>query len=160
MVDLQVEVLTLSDSRAASLEEGRDEDKSGKLIQRKLKDADITSNRTVIPDEEDLIREKLEGMISDPEVDAIITTGGTGITSRDKTINVARDYFELELKGFGELLRRKSRESIGEAAILTRATAGIANRKAVFCLPGSPNSVEISMDIIASGFEVIMGYLR
>lgn len=145
---LHAGVLTVSDSRAELMKRGRDEDQSGKIIQRKLREVGITSTRTILPDEKAEIREGLRELLDDPEVDLVITTGGTGITSRDITVDVAREFFDREIPGFGELLRRRGYEEVGFAGILTRTTLGLAEQKPVFCLPGSPNSVSIAMDII------------
>ncbi|MBS3815266.1 MAG: MogA/MoaB family molybdenum cofactor biosynthesis protein, partial [Hadesarchaea archaeon] len=120
----------------------------GAKIQEKLEEKNHSSERIIIPDEEDEIEEELMEFINNPEIDAVITTGGTGIAKRDKTIEVVRELFEKELPGFGEILRRIGYEKVGGPAMLTRATAGIIDDKPVFCLPGAPNSVEIAMDLI------------
>lgn len=159
--DLHVEVITASDSRAEAMrEEGIDKDESGKIVQEKLKEADISSNRTIIPDEEEEIREKMKEFISDSNVDAIITTGGTGVTSRDITVDIAQDFFEEEFSGFGELLRRRGYEEAGLLGVFTRTTAGMANQKPIFCLPGAPSSVEIAMDFIVPDIERVIEHAK
>lgn len=158
--DLNVGVITVSDSRAAAMEEGRDEDESGKIIQRKLEEAGFSSDRSVLPDEWDVLEGKLGELISDPGVDAVITTGGTGITSRDKTVDVARTFFDKELPGFGESLRRLGYEKVGGPGILTRATAGLAAQKPIFCLPGAPNAVEVGMDLILPDLAHVVKHAR
>ncbi|KXB07821.1 hypothetical protein AKJ55_01865 [candidate division MSBL1 archaeon SCGC-AAA382M17] len=158
--DLHVGVITVSDTRAAAWEEERDEDESGKIIQRELEKAGYSSNRTIIPDEEDQIEEKLEELISDSEIDAIITTGGTGIASRDKTVEVVRTFLDKELPGVGEALRRLGYERVGGPALLTRATAGVANQKPLFCFPGAPNSVEVGMDLILPDLAHVVKHAR
>ncbi len=158
--EIHVGVLTVSDTRAALIEEGRDEDVSGKTIQRKLKDAGFSSVRTIVPDEEDMIREELERFISDSKIDAIVTTGGTGLSSRDRTVVVAREFFDREYQGFGELLRRRGYEEAGLLGVFTHATAGLVNQKPVFCLPGVPNSVEIGMDILVEDLREILEHAR
>ena len=77
--------------------------------------------------------------------DVVITTGGTGLSASDVTIEALRPLFEKELEGFGELFRLKSLDQIGSATILSRATAGIIQGCAVFCLPGSPKAVELAV---------------
>lgn len=158
--DLHVGVLTVSDTRAAAWKEGRDEDKSGRIIQDKLDEAGFTSERTIVPDEEEEISESVEGFISDSEVDVIVTTGGTGITFRDITVDVIRPLFEIELPGFGESLRRLGYEKVGGPGILTRATAGLIERKPVFCLPGAPNAVDVGMDLILPDLAHIVKHAR
>ncbi len=158
--NLRVAVITVSDSRAAAMREGRDEDISGRVIERKLKEAGHSSSRAIIPDDEDQIERALRKFTSDEGTDAVITTGGTGVTSRDKTVDVACSLFEIELPGFGETLRRKGYEIVGGAAILTRATAGLVKRKPVFCLPGAPNSVEVAMDLILPDLGHLVKHAR
>lgn len=157
---LHVGVITVSDSRAAAMEDGEDKDESGKLIEKRLNGSGHSSERVIIPDNEKKLSELLEDWLEDTEIDAIITTGGTGISERDITIDVARDYFDKELPGFGETLRRKGFESVGVPAIITMATLGIGNDKPVFCLPGAPNSVEEGMDLILMDLGHIVKHAR
>ncbi|MEM2908351.1 MAG: MogA/MoaB family molybdenum cofactor biosynthesis protein [Candidatus Hadarchaeales archaeon] len=157
---LRVAVLTISDSRAAAMREGRDEDVSGKLIERKLREAGHSSIRLILPDEAEEIRAAIERFSSDLETDVIITTGGTGITHRDVTIETVKPLLEKELPGFGELLRRIGYEKVGGPAILTRATAGVVKKKPVFCLPGAPNAVEVAMDLILPELGHIVKHAR
>lgn len=154
--NLNIGIVTISDSRSAAQQQGRDEDESGKIIEQKLKGAGFFSNRTIIPDEEDKIEERVKNLISDPDVDAVITTGGTGITSRDKTVDVIRKIFDKEIPGFGESLRRLGYEKVGVPGILTRTTAGLADKKPIFCLPGAPNATEVGMDLILSDLKQII----
>jgi len=158
--DLHVGVITVSDSRAAAMDEGEDKDESGRVIQERLEDSDYSSERVIIPDEEEELSQLLEDWLDDSEFDAIITTGGTGIAERDITIEVAKEYFEKELPGFGETLRRIGFESVGVPGIITRATLGIADDKPVFCLPGAPNSVEVGMDLILTDLGHIVKHAR
>lgn len=158
---LHVGVITVSDSRAAAMREGRDEDVSGKVAVRRLEEGEHSSDRIIIPDDKDEIRKKIEEMLSNPEIDAIITTGGTGIAQRDKTVDVVYSFLDRELPGFGETLRRIGYEEyIGTPALLTRATAGVADRKAIFCLPGPPNSVEAAMKLILPELPHIVKHAR
>lgn len=83
--------------------------------------------------------------MSNESVDAVVASGGTGITQSDITIEAIRPLFEKELPGFGELLRKISYEKIGSPAVMTRATAGIVKGKAIFCIPGSPQAVETAL---------------
>ncbi len=157
---LKVAVITMSDSRAAAFKEGRDIDISGQIVEKKLKDAGHSSTRVVITDDADEIRAEITRAVADDSIDAVITTGGTGITSRDNTISVAKSLFTFELPGFGEILRLKGYQTVGGAAMLTRATAGMVERKPVLCLPGAPNSVEIAMDLILPELAHLVKHAR
>ncbi|KXB08009.1 hypothetical protein AKJ58_01185 [candidate division MSBL1 archaeon SCGC-AAA385D11] len=158
---LHVGVITVSDSRAAAMKEGRDEDISGRVIEEELAKEGHSSDRTILFDEEDEIREKIEELVSNPEVDAIITTGGTGIARRDRTVDVACSLLNKELPGFGETLRRIGyEEHIGGPALLTRATAGIISRVPIFCLPGAPNSVRVAMKLILPELPHVVKHAR
>lgn len=158
--DLHIAVITVSDTRSAAMKEGRDEDESGKIIQERLEEAGFTSDRDIIPDEADELVEKLEGVLYDSEVDMIITTGGTGIAKRDITVDVVREFFDKELPGFGESLRRRGFEMVGFPGLLTRATLGVSNQKPIFCLPGAPNSVRVGMDLIIPDLAHIVKHAR
>lgn len=158
--NLHVGVITVSDTRSAAMKEGRDEDKSGKIIQNKLEEYGFSSDRDVLPDEKEEIEEKVEELLSNSKIDLIITTGGTGITMRDRTVEAIRPFFDRELPGFGESLRRLGYEEVGGPGILTRATAGLADQKPIFCLPGAPNAVEIGMDLILPDLAHIVKHAR
>ena len=145
---LSVAVLVVSDTRARAMREGRDEDISGKLVERELQAAGHTTTRLIVPDDAKQIRTAVRKFISDGKIDVVIAVGGTGVTARDVTIETLQPLFDKELPGFGELLRRVGYEKVGGAALLTRSTAGLIKRKPVFCLPGAPNAVEVAMNII------------
>ncbi|MDQ4044343.1 MAG: MogA/MoaB family molybdenum cofactor biosynthesis protein, partial [Chloroflexota bacterium] len=100
----------------------------------------------IVPDDPDRIRHQIETWLADDTVDAIITNGGTGISSRDSTFEVVDALLEKRLDGFGELFRMLSWQEIGAAAMLSRAVAGSVGSKAVFCLPGSSNAVKLAME--------------
>ena len=146
--NLKIAVLTVSDSRSAAMRDEKDEDISGKQVEQRLQDAGHTSTRIIVPDEAEQILAAMKKFISDQRIDAVITVGGTGITKRDVTIETLRPLFEKELLGFGEILRHIGYQKVGGPAILTQATAGLIERKPVFCLPGAPNAVEVAMDLI------------
>jgi len=145
---LNISVITCSTSKYWSQREGKVvSDESGDLIEWQAKKAgNHVLGRSLIPDNEAMIRQLLSEQLADKNVDAIIFTGGTGMSPRDITIEVVRGYIEKELPGFGELFRKISYDKIGSPAILTRATAGVARGKAIFCLPGSPDAVELAMN--------------
>ncbi len=91
------------------------------------------------------IREAFEGFLEDDRIQVIITSGGTGVGMRDKTVDAVSGYFDKKLEGFGELFRRLSYEEIGVAAMISRAVAGVADGKLIFCLPGSSGAMETAL---------------
>lgn len=151
-------VITVSDT--ASL--GKKEDLSGYYIIEELKNAGNENvYYKIVPDEKLAILKALLEALEKAEV--VITTGGTGITRRDITIETARLLFDKELIGFGEIFRLKSFEEVGTAAVLTRATAGIIRdkeSKVVFCLPGSLNAVKVGVEIIKKEAYHILKHAR
>jgi len=133
-------VLTVSDSRTLETET------SGKEIAELLSAAGHTVvDRLVVKDEPDEVRHIVRTEIERDRVKVIITTGGTGITRRDSTYEALVDLFDKRLDGFGELFRMLSFEEIGSAAMMSRATAGIVGRCALFLLPGSEAAVRLAM---------------
>ncbi len=139
--DVRVAVLTMSDTRT------KDEDRSGQVIRQVLGWRGFTVvDYDIVPDEPARIRMTLESWLADDGVDAIITNGGTGISSRDSTYEVVSSLLDKRLDGFGEIFRMLSWEEIGAAAMLSRAVAGSAGHKAIFCLPGSSNAVRLAME--------------
>src|SRR3712207_8928608 len=99
--------------------------------------------RTIVRDAASAIRTKLVELIARPDVDAVVTTGGTGISARDTTYEVVDRMLDKKLDGFGEIFRVLSYEQIGAAAVLSRAVAGAVGTKLVACLPGSRNAVRL-----------------
>ena len=106
------------------------------------------SAHVIVPNDAGMIHEAYTGFLSDPEVQVIITSGGTGISSRDKTVGTVSATFEKPIPGFGELFRRLSFDEIGHAAMFSRATAGVAQGKLVFCLPGSRGAMRTALEKI------------
>ncbi|MHC5025831.1 MAG: MogA/MoaB family molybdenum cofactor biosynthesis protein [Planctomycetota bacterium] len=139
-------VLTISDSRTKA------QDRSGDRIVERLVAADhVVDRRALVKDEPDQIAAQLEAWRDEDGVRAIITTGGTGVSLRDTTVEVVRSMIDIELDGFGELFRMLSYEEIGAAAMLSRAVAGIAPGRLpvgtlIFALPGSVAAVTLAMD--------------
>jgi molybdenum cofactor biosynthesis protein B len=102
--------------------------------------------RTLLPDERQMIQKSLAKAIALKNVDVIIINGGTGISPTDITVEAVQRFFAKVMRGFGELFRRISYETIGPAAMMSRAVAGVTKEgKAVFCLPGSPDGVDTAM---------------
>ena len=128
-------VVTLSDTRTP------DTDTSGQTI-RKLLEADghDVAMYQLIKDEPSQLEPLLDDLLSRPDIDVILTNGGTGISRRDQTIDVIARHIDLPLPGFGELFRMLSYAEIGAAAMLSRATAGTFREALIFCLPGSPGA--------------------
>ncbi|MEA3254373.1 MAG: molybdenum cofactor biosynthesis protein B [Candidatus Altiarchaeota archaeon] len=136
-------VLTVSDSRT------KENDDSGRLIMRSLEE----SNHKVLfydilIDDRGVLEKTVSELISNPDVEAIITNGGTGVSKRDITIEVVSGFIEKELVGFGELFRFLSYREIGSSAIMSRALAGVCNGKIIISLPGSMNAVKLGMEEI------------
>ena len=131
-------VLTISDTRALET------DLSGRAIVELLEEAGhVVAKRQILRDEPMDVHEAVIAQLGG--VDAIITTGGTGITSRDSTFEAIAGLIEKRIDGFGELFRALSYQEVGSAAMLSRATAGVARGTAIFILPGAENAVRLGM---------------
>jgi molybdenum cofactor biosynthesis protein B len=134
-------VLTVSDTRT------EENDTSGRAIAELLSAAGHTvAARAIVKDDPPSVRATIERQLASSDVQAIITTGGTGITSRDSTIEAIDALLEKRLDGFGELFRMLSFEQIGPAAMMSRASAGLAAGKIVVSLPGSEAAVRLAME--------------
>ncbi|MEA2004401.1 MAG: MogA/MoaB family molybdenum cofactor biosynthesis protein [archaeon] len=157
-------VATISSSRyrehggARSPDEA--DDVSGAIIVDALCDGGHTSRYALLPDDIDAIRGWIGDSIADADVDAIITTGGTGLAPGDVTIEAAGTLLEKEMPGFGEIFRARSMDEIGYAAMLTRAIAGVVRGCPVFCMPGSPNAVRLGIGMIASEIGHVVEHAR
>lgn len=159
-------VLTISDSkfdylwsRNKTLEET--EDVSGRnLIDFLKKAGHEVIFYTIVPDHEGVIMEMIDHVVVTYSPDVVITTGGTGVTSRDVTVEAVRSIFEKELEGFGEIFRRKSYERLGEIALLTRAVAGVYSGTLIFALPGSPDAVKTGMGVILKELGHLVKHAR
>ncbi|AFY73136.1 molybdenum cofactor synthesis domain protein [Synechococcus sp. PCC 7502] len=134
-------VITVSDTRSF------DNDKSGNFIKQSLSNAGhIISSYVIVKDEPEQIREYVQKLAADPELDAIILNGGTGIAPRDTTYDAIAALLEKTLPGFGEMFRYLSWQEVGSRAIASRAVAGIYQNKLVFSLPGSSNAVKLAIE--------------
>ncbi|RNF41166.1 MogA/MoaB family molybdenum cofactor biosynthesis protein [Planococcus salinus] len=139
---IRIAVMTVSDTRTFETDTG------GALVRKMAQDreVDITTSE-IVKDDMAEIHSTLSSWLERQDVDAIITTGGTGIAKRDVTLEAVRPFFEKELDGFGELFRFLSfTEDIGSKALLSRAAAGTASEKAIFVLPGSRGAVRLAME--------------
>ena len=138
---VRVAVLTISDTRTPETDTG------GETVEALMRDAghDIVG-RDIVRDDASAIRTKLVELLARPDVDAVVTTGGTGISARDTTYEVVDRMLEKKLDGFGEIFRMLSYDEIGAAAVLSRCVAGTVGTKFVACLPGSRNAVRLAVE--------------
>ena len=104
--------------------------------------------KKIIADDEVMISDAVKQALEMPDLDVAIFSGGTGIAPKDVTIETVSPFFEKTLPGFGEFFRRISFERVGSAAVLSRAVAGVAKGKALFCVPGSPDAVKVSVEML------------
>ncbi|MDC7789496.1 molybdenum cofactor biosynthesis protein B [Rhodoplanes sp. TEM] len=142
-VPLKIAVLTVSDTRTP------EDDKSGATLVERITAAGHTvAARAIVVDDVAAIRSRVETWIADPEIDVVITTGGTGFTGRDVTPEAVEPLFEKRMEAFSSLFLLVSFQKIGTSAIQTRATAGVARATYVFCLPGSPGACKDAWDNI------------
>lgn len=140
---LHCAVLTLSDSRTPQT------DTSGDFLVSRLQGAGHRlRDRALLPDDLYQVRAKVSVWIADPAVEVIITTGGTGLTGRDRTPEAIEPLLDRRIDGFGELYRQLSFQEIGVSTLESRAFAGVANATVIFCLPGSRNACETGWDRI------------
>ena len=142
-VPLNIAVLTVSDTRT------RENDTSGDLVEERLTTAGHrVAARVILKDDVEKLRGQLRTWMADKDVDAVISTGGTGLTKRDVTPEAFEPLFTKAIPGFGELFRWLSYEEIGTSTIESRAFAGVADDTLVFCLPGSTGACRTGMDKI------------
>ena len=138
---ISVAVLTISDTRTPETDTG------GDIVEEAMRGAghEVVA-REIVRDEASSIRTRLVDLLARGDVDAVVTTGGTGISARDTTYEVVDRMIEKKLDGFGEIFRVLSYEEIGAAALLSRAVAGTVGTKLVASLPGSRNAVRLGME--------------
>ena len=152
--DINCGIITLSDSRKS-----KQADLSGQYMASKIEKRYALKSRQLIPDEKDDLINAIEEMVLD-DVDVIMTTGGTGLDTRDITVETVESLFDKKLDGFGEIFRAKSYEEIGAAALLSRATAGIYKKVIIFSMPGSPNAVKTAFSIIIDELPHIVHHVK
>ena len=155
-VDLRVAVITASDSRTAETDEG------GRLVRSLAEQAGFQVIRTqLLREEPAMIRAAVASLLEAGGVDAVLITGGTGLSGRDSTVEAVAPLLGKILPGFGELFRMLSFAEIGAAAMLSRAFAGTAKRVVVFAMPGSPAGVRLAMErLIVPELAHVVGQLR
>jgi len=142
-IPLNIAVLTISDSRT------EENDRSGQLLVNRLGEAGHKlAEKTIVPDDIYQIRATLSCWIADEKINAVLTTGGTGVTGRDGTPEAVSPLLDKEIEGFGEMFRMISYEEIKTSSLQSRAIAGVANATYIFCLPGSSGACATGWDNI------------
>ncbi len=142
-IPVSIAVLTVSDSRTEA------DDRSGQtLIDRLTEAGHKLAGRVIVPDDVGRIQAAVKAWIDDPDVDVVLSTGGTGVTGRDVTPEAFEALYEKQVPGFGELFRMLSYKKIGASTIQSRCTAGVAKGTYLFALPGSPGACRDAWDEI------------
>lgn len=142
-VPVRIAVLTVSDSRTL------EDDASGRLLCERAKAAGHeVAAREIVRDDQEAIAGRLLAWIDDPEIDVVVSTGGTGLTGRDVTVEAHRGVYQKEIDAFGVMFAMVSMGTIGTSAVQSRATAGVANGTYLFALPGSPGACRDGWDKI------------
>ena len=142
-IPVRIAILTVSDTRSLS------DDKSGDTLAARVTEAGhVLADREILPDERAAIAGQLRVWIADPKIDVILTTGGTGLTGRDVTVEAHRDVYEKEIEAFGTVFTIVSMQKIGTSAVQSRACGGVAGGTYLFALPGSPGACKDAWDEI------------
>lgn len=152
---VSIGILTVSSSRTLA------EDDGGDAIEAACEAAghDVLDRRLVADDREDIV-DGVAGLLDDG-ADAVVTTGGTGLTADDVTVEAVQELFDRRVPGFGELFRWRSYEAVGAMAMASRATAGVVDDRLVFCLPGSENAAEMgASELVAPAVGHLVGLVR
>ncbi|MFQ5563383.1 MAG: molybdenum cofactor biosynthesis protein B [Parvularculaceae bacterium] len=145
-IPVNIAVLTVSDSR------DWDSDTSGALLAERIETAGHhLADRKIVIDDRDEIQRTVKTWIDDPNVDAVISTGGTGLTGRDVTPEAVRPLYEKEIEGFSVIFHQVSFESVGLSTLQSRASAGVAKGTFIFTLPGSNGAVKDGWDKVIAG---------
>ncbi|MEP3441990.1 MAG: molybdenum cofactor biosynthesis protein B [Sulfitobacter sp.] len=142
-IPVRIAVLTVSDTRSLA------EDRSGDVLVARLQEAGHQlADRKMLTDERAEIAAQLRAWCADPQIDVVLSTGGTGLTGRDVTVEAHRDVYEKEIDAFGTVFTIVSMQKIGTSAVQSRATGGVANGTYLFALPGSPGACKDAWDEI------------
>lgn len=142
-IPVRIAVLAVSDTRSLA------EDKSGDVLEGRIRDAGhVLADRKILRDERAEIAAQLRAWCADPDIDVIISTGGTGLTGRDVTVEAHRDVYEKEIEAFATVFTMVSFQKIGTSAVQSRATGGVANGTYLFALPGSSGACKDAWDDI------------
>lgn len=140
--DIVCGIITLSDTITTNKE-----DLSGQYLANEISKRYKLKSKIIIHDEKKELIENIENMITN-NIDVILTTGGTGLDSRDITVETIESIFDKKIEGFGEIFRHQSFLEIGSGALISRATAGVYKKTVIFSMPGSPNAVKTASNII------------
>lgn len=142
-IPVRIAILTVSDTRGIA------DDRSGDTLVQRLESAGhFLADRRIVRDERDAIAAQLRAWIDSPDVDVVISTGGTGLTGRDVTVEAHRDVYEKEIDAFGTVFTLVSMQKIGTSAVQSRATGGVAGGTYLFALPGSTGACKDAWDEI------------
>lgn len=142
-IPVRIALLTVSDTRSLA------DDRSGDTLAARIAEAGhVLADRAIVTDERVAIADRLRGWIADPGIDVVISTGGTGLTGRDVTVEAHRDVYEKEIDAFGTVFTQVSMAKIGTSAVQSRACAGVAGGTYLFALPGSPGACRDGWDEI------------
>jgi molybdopterin adenylyltransferase len=142
-IPVRIAVMTVSDTRSLT------EDRSGDtLVQRLTEAGHLLADRKILRDERAEIAAQLRAWVADPGIDVILSTGGTGLTGRDVTVEAHRDVYEKEIEAFATVFTIVSMQKIGTSAVQSRATGGVAGGTYLFALPGSPGACKDAWDEI------------
>jgi molybdenum cofactor biosynthesis protein B len=144
-IPVRIALLTVSDTRDLT------QDRSGDVLAERIEAAGhVLADRMIVRDERDQIADQLREWIADPQIDVVLSTGGTGLTGRDVTVEAHRDVYEKEIDAFGTVFTIVSMQKIGTSAVQSRATGGVAGGTYLFALPGSPGACKDAWDEILS----------
>jgi molybdenum cofactor biosynthesis protein B len=139
-IKTRIALIVTSDTRT------KETDVTGRIAKEIIEEAGHTiAFYEIVPNDTEKIRMQFKSINQDPSIKVIITSGGTGISPRDKTVSSLRPLFTYEIYGFGELFRKLSYEKIGVQGVMSQATAGIINKILIFCLPGSKDAVTLAL---------------
>ena len=140
-IPINIAILTVSDTRTL------EDDKSGKVLKDRITGSGhVIASSCIVPDEKNQIVTILEKWVSDKKIDVILSTGGTGLTGRDVTVEAHRQIYDKEIEAFGTVFSLISMKKIGTSAIQSRACAGVASGTYLFALPGSPSACKDAWD--------------
>ena len=140
-IPINIAILTVSDTRTL------EDDKSGKVLKDRItRSGHVIASSCIVPDEKNQIVTILEKWVSDKKIDVILSTGGTGLTGRDVTVEAHRQIYDKEIEAFGTVFSLISMKKIGTSAIQSRACAGVASGTYLFALPGSPSACKDAWD--------------
>ena len=152
--DITCGVITLSDSITTN-----EDDLSGQYLADETSKRYTLKSKIIIPDDREALIKTIKEMV-DEDIDVILTTGGTGLDSRDITVETVEELFDKKIEGFGEIFRHQSFLEIGSGALISRATAGVYKKTVIFSMPGSHNAVKTASNIIIDEFPHLVFHAK